>query len=174
MLVVSAQTGPMVRRPLAMLLVVSGLVLAGWLIYLRQPAVQVPATFERLALAFADHDAADVLAVVDRGYDFTGKWPQLFPEPQAARSQAQRLLALAFLHHRQDDLTCTWKIDSYSVRNDGMVEASVTLQVDGGLFAQAVPPLRQQRFVLVRGSWLTGRYRIADHAPFTLTVSATE
>ena len=160
------------RIAIASLVVVVGL--ASWLAFNRQPAVQVPATFERLALAFADHDAADVLAVVDRSYDFSGKWQQLFPEPQAARGQAQRLLALAVLHHRQDDLTCTWQLDSYSVRNDGSVEARVTLQVDGGLFAKAIPPLRQHRFVLVRGSWLTGRYRIADHAPFTLTVPATE
>ena len=164
----------MPRRLIGISLLVLGVVLAGWLAYLRRPAVQVPATFERLALAFADHDAADVLAVVDRSYDFSSKWPQLFPEPQAARSQAQRLLALAFLHHRQDELTCTWKLDRFSVRDDGTVDAIVFLQVDGGLFTKAVPPLRQHRFVLVRGSWLTGRYRIADHAPFTLTVPATE
>ena len=164
----------MSRRPIAISLLVLGVVLVGWLAYLRQPAVQVSATFERLALAFADHDAADVLAVVDRSYDFSSKWPQLFPESQAARSQAQRLLALAFLHHRQEDLTCIWKLESYSERDDGTVEAFVTLQVDGGLFAKAIPPLRQHRFVLVRGSLLTGRYRIADHAPFTLTVPAME
>jgi hypothetical protein len=162
------------RRPLVFASLAVVALLVAWLAYRRQPAMQVPATFERLATAFADHDAADVLAVVDRGYDFNAKWPHLFPEPQTARGQAQRLLALAFLHHRQDQLTCTWTLEKFTEQADGSIEAIVTLQVDGGLFAAAVPPLRQHRFVLVRGSWLMGRFRIADHAPFTLTVPASE
>ena len=68
----------------------------------RSPELQVPATFARLATAMNEHDASGVMACVDRSYDFTGKWPNLFPEPTKARGLAQQGLAFAFLRAGQD------------------------------------------------------------------------
>ncbi len=136
----------------------------------RAPEVQVPATFARLAAAVADHDAAGVMASVDLGYDFAATWPAIFPAPEQARATAQRYLALAFLQQREQPVTMTWTLHGMQVLPDGSVQAEVSLQVSGGLFTTAIPPLTRHRFHLVRSSPLTGRYRIRDHAPFALTL----
>lgn len=136
----------------------------------RSPEVQVPLTFARIAQAIADHDAADLMACVDREYDFTGKWPQVFPDPTVARGNAQRDLGRAFLAQLQEPLTMTWTLHSQQTMPDGSIRAVVSLKVSGGLFSRVIPELHQHQFILRRGSLLTGRYRIRDHAPFTLDV----
>lgn len=141
-----------------------------WDQWRRQPSVQIPATFARLAGGIADHDAADVMACVDRGYDFHAHWPEIFPEPTTARSDAQRLLALAFLHTGRDELVMTWTLDGMQVQSDGSVRATVTLTVTGGPFTQALAPLSHHQFTLRRSGWISGNYRINDHAPFPLNV----
>jgi hypothetical protein len=156
------------------LIIIGGVVLLGVIVlyerYRRSPDVQVPATFARLAQAFADHDAADVLACVDRSYDFSGKWPEVFPDPATARGLAQRDLGRAFLFQAQEPIAMTWTLHHQQPMPDGSIRATVSLRITGGLFSHAIPELRQHQFILRRGSLLTGRYRILDHAPFTLSV----
>lgn len=158
------------KRNLLIAAAVVLVLLLGYDQYRRQASIQVPATFARLQEAVVDHDASGVLACVDRSYDFSGKWPRLFPDPQTARGDAQRLLALAFLHGRQDELTCEWTLHGMTPRPDGSIQALVSLTVSGGPFSRAVPALVRHPFILVRGGWLSGYYRITDHAPFELTV----
>ena len=144
-----------------------------WDQWRRQPEIQVPATFARLAEAFADHDASGVMTCVDRQYDFTGKWPELFPDQSKARGEAQRLLAMAFFQTRTDQLQVVWHLDDLQIQADRSVLALVSVRVSsdgGGLFARAVPPLQRHQFRLVKGGVISGRYRIADHAPFVLNV----
>ena len=145
-------------------------VLAIWDQWRRQTSVQIPATFARLAQGIADHNAADVMASVDRSYNFHLKWPELFADPSKARSDAQRLLALAFLHTGRDELAMQWALDGIQEQPDGSIRALVTLKVSGGPFTQAMPPLSRHTFMLRRSGWLSGHYRITDHAPFTLNV----
>lgn len=134
----------------------------------RTPELQVPATFARLATAINEHDASGVMACVDRSYDFTGKWPNLFPDEKKARGLAQQGLAFAFLRAGQEPVTMTWTLEQLKPQPDGTVQALVSLDVKGGLFTNAVPALSHHRFTLVKGGWISGRYRISDHAPFTL------
>ena len=148
------------------------LALVTWDQWRRQPAVQIPATFARLEQAIADHDAADVMACVDRRYDFHAHWPELFADQEKGRSDAQRLLALAFLHIGREEVTMRWTLDAMDVHADGGVQALVTLTVTGGPFTKAMPPLSHHAFLLRRSGWISGYYRIIDHAPFALDVPA--
>ncbi len=134
----------------------------------RTPAVQVPATFTRLATAFNEHDASGVMACVDRSYDFAGKWPSIFPDQTKARGLAQQGLAFAFLRAGQDPVTMTWTLERFTAQPDGSVQAVVSMVVQGGMFTGAIPALSHHRFTLVKGGWISGRYRISDHAPFVL------
>lgn len=134
----------------------------------RTPEIQVPLTFTRLATAINDHDASGVMACVDRSYDFTGKWPSIFPDEKKARGMAQQGLAMAFLRVGQEPVTMSWTLDKVVPQTDGSVQAEVSLTVAGGMFTHAIPPLAHHRFTLVKAGWLSGRYRISDHAPFAL------
>ena len=146
------------------------LALVIWDQWRRQPSVQIPATFARLAQGIADHDAADVMACVDRTYRFHEHRPELFADPSTARGDAQRLLALAFLRTGRDELATAWALDGMQVQPDGSVRALVTLIVTGGPFTQTMPPLSRHAFTLRRSGWISGHYRITDHAPFPLNV----
>lgn len=94
-----------------------------WDQWRRQVSVQIPATFGRLEEGIADHNAADVMACVDRSYDFHVHWPELFADPTKSRSDAQRLLALAFLHTGRDELAMEWALDGMQEQLDGSVRA---------------------------------------------------
>ena len=158
------------KRPLLIAGLVGLVVLVIWDQRRRAPEVQVPATFARLATAVADHDAAGVMVTVDVGYDFAATWPTIFPVPEQARATAQRYLGLAFLQQREQPVTMNWTLHAMQVLPDGSVQAEVSLQVRGGLFTTAIPPLTRHRFRLVRSSPITGRYRIREHAPFALNL----
>ncbi len=162
----------MPRRTVLIVLAILVVMFLAWDQWRRRPAVQVPGLFIRLAQAVDDRDAADVLLCVDQDYDFAGKWPDLFTDPKRARGEAQRLLALAFFHTRSEDVRCTWTVHAFTAQVDGDVSADVSLSVTGGPFTEAMPALSHHAFTLRRGSWITGRYRIADHAPFALRVPA--
>jgi hypothetical protein len=156
------------------LIIIAALVLAiivvAWEHHRRSAAVQVPAVFARLAEAIQDRGAADVLATVHRDYQFSARWPQLFPDADKARGRAQQLLGMAFFHTRSEPITCEWTLHEWTQQPDGTVIALVSLTVAGGPFTQAVPPLVRHRFELTRSSPLTGFYRISGHDPFALQV----
>lgn len=134
----------------------------------RAPAVQVRLTFERLATAFNEHDASGIMACVDRSYDFTGKWPNIFTDAKKARGLAQQGLAMAFLRAGQEPVTMSYTIEKLTVNEDGSVKATVSMKLAGGLFTNAIPELTHHQFSLVKAGWISGRYRISDHAPFVL------
>lgn len=152
------------------LLVGAGVLLSGmvWDQMRRSPAVQVPLTFERLATAFNEHDASGIMACVDRSYDFTGKWPNIFSDEKKARGLAQQGLAMAFLRAGQDPVTMAWTLEKMTVNSDGTVQATVSMKLSGGLFTNAIPELTHHQFSLVQAGWISGRYRIDNHAPFVL------
>ncbi len=137
----------------------------------RRPSVQVPLAFERLAEGVRDRDASSVLSAVHIDYDFTGKWPGLFNDKATARSSASRLLTQAFLMGRDSKPELTYTISAMQDLGDGRWEAIVDLAITGRPFQDAVPALKRHRFVLQRGSPITGRWRIVDHDPFEIRTS---
>jgi hypothetical protein len=133
----------------------------------RRPTVQVPACFERIAEGFSQHDPGTVMACIHRDYDFHQQWPQVFENPETARDLAAQLLVQLFLMGRSNPTTLTWSIASLHPMPEpnphGRWEALATVSVSGDPFARATPKPLTLRFVLQRGSWLTGRWQIVDH-----------
>lgn len=154
------------------------LLLAWWGLNARA-SVQVPATFARLAEAFADNDAAAVVACMHPDYDWRGQWPEAFarqeqlraalgngPELSSPRGLAQaglkRLLALHVLNR----LELTWAITAVEERPDGLVvvRADLGLDAPNGSLAAIRPPAQGLHFTLRRYG-IGGRYRILRHDP---------
>ena len=154
-------------------------VCGGWWLHLRRPSVQVPATFAHLAEAFADNDAAAVVASLHPDYDWQAAWPTIFnhqddlkamlgksndPELDRPRGLAKAGLRQWFLQHITNRLELTWAIQEWRERDDGTIEcfADLSLTAANGSIIKIEPPLKRHRFILA-GYGIGPRLRILSH-----------
>jgi hypothetical protein len=156
--------------------------LGGWWLNQRRNAVQVPATFARLAEAFADNDAAAVIGALHPDYAWDRQWPTVFSHQDELRamlggggrtdSELDRPRGLAkagirqwFLLHTLNRLELRWTVHDYTVANDGSITALVDLDLTAANGSTVkVEPLRRHRFILA-GYGLGPKLRILSHDP---------
>jgi hypothetical protein len=151
----------------------------GWWLHLRRPEVQVPATFARLAEAFADNDAAGVVATLHPDYDWQAAWPTVFnhqddlkamlgksndPELDRPRGLAKAALRQWFIQHITNRLELTWTVREWRANDDGTITcfADLSLNAANGSLVKIDPPLQRHRFVLA-GYGIGPRLRILSH-----------
>lgn len=162
------------RRPLLIAAIAIPLAILAYFWWWSRPEIQAPATFRRLAAAFGDLDAGDLMAEVHRGYDIAGHWtevvgrhadPGLLAGPDR-RQAASDLLRRVFLLHRGNRLAFSWRINALRPLPDGTVEvrADIGLKPESGSPLRIDPPLQNLRFILARDGWWPS-LRIRDHDP---------
>ena len=177
------------RTRLGRQLVVVGLcvlALGGWWLHHRRNSVQVPATFARLAEAFADNDASAVVGTLHPDYDWAAQWPTVFshqdelkallggstknPELDRPRGLARAGLRQWFLQHITNRLELTWTVHQYTVGEDDTITvlADIELAASNGSVIK-LAPLRRHRFVL-QGYGIGPKLRILRHDPIPVTM----
>jgi hypothetical protein len=149
------------------------LLLAAMLIRNRAPEIQAPATFERIAQAFADADAADVVAQLHPRYDFASEWPAYFgsgaetgiaaDNERDYRAMARRGIAVIFLQRGDNRLRFSYRIARIEPQPDGTVVVEATIDVGSSNGSGKVVAPAPRRWVLARDGWLTGRLKIVSH-----------
>lgn len=149
------------RALLAAIVVVA---LAGWFLWWRSPAVQVPQAFARLEAAIEGGDAADTLDVLHPDYDLAGQFPNLVDDAREPRQAVLGLLFGVYQLQREDPFIFDHELGPVEVQADGtaVVHATIHLTCRSGQLPFTIDPSLRRRFVLRRSGWL-GRFRIVDH-----------
>ncbi|MBA3685651.1 MAG: hypothetical protein H0W72_10500 [Planctomycetes bacterium] len=145
------------------------ILMIGWWLWFRAPAVQTQRVFVRLSAAAEKGDPGGVLGCIHRDYDFAKHWPQFFTSDAAEgqRAEALRLLWMLFTIQRENPFVITWRIDDLDVSAGDPVVVHATLSIatrSGQTPFGLGQRLERHRFVLQRkGGFLTAAYAIVGH-----------
>jgi hypothetical protein len=154
----------------------AALAIIAWSCWWASTGHQVARTFARLTAAVDAGSAGGVLDLLHPDYPLRRCWPQLGEEvdgdgrPGDDRRLVLRALTALFLLQRDNPLRLACTVESWSAREDGLVEVIATIDLGARLGPPPVtidPLLHRRRFVLAPLGWWSLGFR--EHQPFRAT-----
>lgn len=161
------------RRLQVVCAIIALITFLAWFCWWASTGHQVERTFTRLSSAVTSGSAGGVLDLIHPDYPIRRCWPQIGEvvdgddKPGDDRRMVLRALTALFLLQRDNPLSITCRVESWTARDDGWIEAVATIDLGAKLGPPPVtidPLLHRRSFILAPIGWWSLGFR--EHQPF--------